>query len=261
MACRGVDALADDGDIIASRNELDERLRARHDERRAVSRLPAACLAVLVEQAAQGRDVLGRRSAASSDDACAGCEDAAHRLGELPGAHVVDGRAVGFHARQAGVGLHHERAARVRRHLRDERGRLGGAEGAVDADGRGAERGQRRGRDRRRRAHEAAAILSKGHRRKDRQGSVLDAGEQRRLGLEQIGEGFEEDEVAAGLVSRAGLLGKDVVGLTEGERAQRRKQLAGGTDISGNQLRTCLACDARCGGVELVDARVGPRRA
>lgn len=59
-------------------------------------------------------------------------------------------------------------------------------------------------------------------------------------------------------MSRAGLLGKDVVGLTEGERAQRRKQLAGGTDISGNQLRTCLACDARCGGVEFVDARVGP---
>ena len=106
------------------------------------------------------------------------------------------------------------------------------------------------------RAHEGAAILAEGHRHEDRQWRVVEAGEQRRLGFEQIGEGLEKDEVAAGCAGGAGLLGEDIVGLLEAELPERGKQRPGRTDVTGNERCSRITCDLGCGCVELVDARV-----
>lgn len=76
------------------------------------------------------------------------------------------------------------------------------------------------------------------------------------LGFEQVGEGFEKDEIAAGCAGGAGLLGEDIVGLLEAELPERGKQRPGRTDVTGNERCSRITCDLGCGCVELVDARV-----
>ena len=197
-----------------------------------------------------------RRSATTADDASPGFQDGAHGLCESCGIDIVDRGTIFGDAWESRIGLHHEWAAGVRGHLRDERRDLAWAERAVDANGRGTERGERGGGNGGCRAHEGTTILAEGHRHEDRQRRVVEAGEQRRFGFEQIGEGFEKDEVATSCAGGAGLFGEDIVGLLEAEFPKRGKQRSGRTDVTGNKRCSRITRDLGCGCVELIDARV-----
>ena len=99
----------------------------------------------IINELAQCRDVGRRRSATTADDASPGFQDGTHGLCESCGIDIVDRGTVFGDAWESRIGLHHERAAGVRGHLRDERRDLAWAERAVDANGRGTERGERGG--------------------------------------------------------------------------------------------------------------------
>ena len=166
------------------------------------------------------------------------------------GVDVVEGAAV-LDAWKARVRLHHEGHAGKGRHAREQGRKRVGTQRAVDAHGLHAQGRQRHGADLGTRAQEGAAVLAERHGGHHGQLGALKAGEHRRLGLEQVGHGLDDEEVGAGSLGGTGLLGKEVVCLVEIHGAQGFEQSADGTDVGGHVAGARLAC-ARDGGREHV---------
>ena len=226
LLARGVDALADDAHL--ARSERRHALWAADGE--AVGQ-GAADGGATGEQRALGGDVPRGRTAAAAEDGDARIQHGDDRGRKLVGAYVIDRDAV-LDMRQPGVCLHHERAAGPVGHARHERGHLRGAERAVDAHRRGAERGQREGGDLRRGAQEGASVLLEGHRDEGGEARVLTRGEQGRLGLREVRHGLYDKEVRPGRLCGTHLPGEELVGVVEGERAHGRKELTRRPQVS-----------------------------
>ena len=228
---RGVDALANDADLAG----LERHQALRPADGKAVPHAPRR-RAAGGKKRALSRDVLRRGAAAAAHDGDARVKHAGNCSGVLLGSHVIDGDAT-LHARQAGVCLRHHRAARPGEHPLHERRHVGRPERAVDAHGCRAERGERERRHLGRGAEEGPAVLLEGHRDEGGQARVLAHGQQRRLCLGEVCHGLDHEEVGTGGLGRADLPGKEIVGVLKGERAHRREQLAGRTDVGGNVAR------------------------
>ena len=100
----GVDALADDGDLVAVAGKVHDRLGARD---RHTGLAAARAGRVVVDKRAQGRHVRRRGAAATAHDAHAVLDHAGDGLGVFGGLDVKDGIAVVVHMGKSRVGLHH----------------------------------------------------------------------------------------------------------------------------------------------------------
>ena len=116
------------------------------------------------------------------------------------------------------------------------------------------ERGQHRGRHLRLSAEEGASVLLEGHRDEDRQRRVLLAGEHGSLGLAQVCDGLDEQQVATSGLGGDRLLGKELVGLLEGKLAHRLQKRTRGADVTGNVARAGSAGARSRGGKDLCDS-------
>ena len=234
----GVDALADDGDLVAIAGKVYDRLRARD---RHAGLAVAHAGRVVVDEDAKGCHVRGRGAAASADDAHAILDHAGDGLGVFGCLDIKDGVAVIVHAGQSRIGLHHDGLVGDGEHTRGESAELGRALAAVDAQDVGADSVEGDGGDLGARAQEGAAVFLKSHGGKDRKVGVLAAGEDRRLDLGQVGHGLDNKEVNARSDAGAHLLGKEVVGLVKTEGAQGAQQRADGADVAGDVAGAGLA--------------------
>ncbi len=230
---RGVDTLADDRHLSSARGQTRHLLSARHRESGPIGGCAGAPIA---QQARQSGDVRRRGATAAAHHGRARIQNGRHSPREVLRPHV-EHRAPILYPRQPRVGLGHEQAPGERRRLGCQGCQLVGAERAVEAHRRRAQRRQRGCGDSRRSAEEGAAVLPEAHGGEHGQRGLLHGGEHGRLRLQQIGHGLHHDEIAAGRLGRSGLLSEDVVGLVEGEAAQGCEQAARGTDIPGNQRR------------------------
>ena len=100
----GVDALADDGDLVAVAGKVHDRLGARD---RHAGLAAARAGRVVVDKRAQGRHVRRRGAAAAAHDAHAVGDHAGDGLGVFGGLDIKDGVAVVVHMGESRVGLHH----------------------------------------------------------------------------------------------------------------------------------------------------------
>ena len=244
----GVDALADDGDLVAVAGEVHDRLGARD---RHAGLAVARAGRVVVDKRAQGRHVRRRGAAATAHDAHAVLDHAGDGLGVLGCLDIKDGIAVIVHAGQSRIGLHHNGLVGDGEHARGEPSELGRALAAVDAQDVGADGVEGDGGDLGARAQEGAAVFLKGHGGKDGQVGVLAAGEDGRLDLGQVGHGLDNKEVDARSDAGAHLLGKEVVGLVKAEGAQGAQQGADGADVAGDVAGAGLAGAGDCRGKDV----------
>ena len=227
----GVDALADDGDLVAVAGEVHDRLGAR--DRHAGLAVTRAGR-VVVDEGAKCRHVRRRGAAASADDAHAVLDHAGDGLGVFGCLDIKDGIAVIVQAGQSRIGLHHNGLVGDGEHARGESSELGRALAAVDAQDVGADGVKGDGGDLGARAQEGAAVFLKGHGGKDGQVRILAAGEDCRLDLGKIGHSLDNKEVHTRSDAGAHLLGKKVVGLVKAEGAQGAQQGADGADVAGD---------------------------
>ena len=126
----GVDALADDGDLVAVAGKVYDRLGTRD---RHAGLAVARAGRVVVDKRAQGCHVRGRGTAASADDAHAVLDHTGDGLGVLGCLDIKDGIAVIVHAGQSRIGLHHNGLVRNGEHACGEPSELGRSLAAVDA--------------------------------------------------------------------------------------------------------------------------------
>ena len=212
----GVDALADDGDLVAVAGKVHHGLGAcdRH-----AGLAVARAGRVVVDKRAQGRHVRRRGSAATAHDAHAVGDHAGDGLGVFGGLDIKDGVAVVVHMGESCIGLHHNGLVGNGEHTCGEFSELGRSLTAVDAQNVGTDGVERDGGDLGTRAQEGTAVFLKGHGGKDGQVGVLAAGEDRRLDLGQVGHGLDNKEVHARGDAGAHFLGKEVIGLVEAEGA------------------------------------------
>ncbi len=243
LLARGVDALANDAHLAHLQSA--DALGAGHAEPVARGRLARFAIG---EKGALARDVGGRGAAAAAHDGDAQVEHLGHGLAVLGHMDVEDRLAV-HNARQARVCLDHHGALCPGNHALYQRQEVVGAQRAVDAHGVGAHRREGHRGHLGRGAQEGAAVLGKGHGHKDGQVGVLLHGEKCGLGLGQVGHGLDDKEVGARRGGRLGLLGKEVVGVVEGQGAHGLQELAGGADVCGHVAGARLA-RAGDGGLE-----------
>ena len=234
----GVDALADDGDLVAIAGKVYNRLCARY---RHAGLAVTHARRVVVDEGAQRRHVRGRGAAAAAHNTHAVLDHAGDGLGVFGCLDVKDGVAVVVHAGQSRVCLHHDGLIGDGEHARGESSELGRALAAVDAQDIGADSVEGDGGDLGARAQEGAAVFLKSHGGKDGQVGVLAAGEDRRLDLGQVGHGLDNKEVDARSDAGAYFLGKEVVGLVKAEGAQGAQQRADGADVAGDVAGAGLA--------------------
>ena len=244
----GVDALADDGDLVAVAREVHDRLGARD---RHAGLAAARTGRVVVDKRAQGGHVRRRGATAATHDAHAVLNHAGDGLGVFGCLDVKDGIAVIVHAGQSRVGLHHNGLVGDGEHTRGESSELGRALAAVDAQDVGADGVEGDGGHFGTRAQERATVFLKGHGGKDGQVGVLTAGEDGRLDLGKVGHGLDNKEVHARVDASAHFLGKEVIGLVEAESAQGAKQRADGADIAGDVVGTGRAGAGDSGGKDI----------
>ena len=244
----GIDALADDGDLVAVAGKVHHGLGAcdRHAGL-AVARTGR----VVIDKRAQRCHVRGRGTAATAHDAHAVGDHAGDGLGVFGGLDIKDGVAVVVHAGQSSVGLHHDGLVRNGEHTRGESSELGRALAAVDAQNVGADGVEGDGGDLGARAQEGASVFLKGHGGKDGQVGILAAGEDCRLDLGKVGHSLDNKEVHTRGDARAHLLGKEVVGLVEAEGTQGAQQRADGADIAGDVVGTGCAGAGDSGGKDI----------
>ena len=244
----GIDALADDGNLVAVAGEVHHGLGAcdRHAGL-AVARTGR----VVIDKRAQGGHVRRRGAAAAAHDAHAVLNHAGDGLGVFGCLDIKDGIAVIVHAGQSRIGLHHNGLVRNGEHTRGESSELGRALAAVDAQNVGADGVEGDGGDLGARAQEGAAVFLKGHGGKDGQVGILAAGEDCRLDLGQVGHSLDNKEVHTRGDARAHLLGKEVVGLVEAEGTQGAQQRADGADIAGDVVGTGCAGAGDSGGKDI----------
>ena len=212
----GVDALADDGDLVAVAGKVHDRLGARD---RHAGLAAARAGRVVVDKRAQGRHVRRRGAAAAAHDAHAVGDHAGDGLGVFGGLDIKDGVAVVVHMGQSCVGLHHNGFVGNGEHTCGEPSELGRSLAAVDTQDVSANGVERDGGNLGTRAQERATVFLKGHGGKDRQVGVLAAGEDGSLDLGQVGHGLDNKEVHARGDAGAHFLGKEVIGLVEAEGA------------------------------------------
>ena len=176
--------------------------------------------------------------------------------------------------RQAGVRVAAHERRRDRRELGQVRPHLARAERAVDADGerprvrdRGAERVDRLPGQR------AAALVGDGDRDDDRQPRAaalehLVDREQRRLGVQRVEDGLDQQDVDAAVEEPAHLLGVGVAHLVEGDRPRRSRSFTSGEIESvrfvgpmraGHEARRDRAC-APSSAARTPRARAAPPR-
>ena len=212
----GIDALADDGDLVAIAGEVHDRLGARD---RHTGLAAARAGRVVVDKRAQGGHVRRRGATASADDAHAVLDHTGNGLGVLGSLDVKDGIAVVVHAGQSRIGLHHNGLVGDGEHTRGESSELGRALAAVDAQDVGADGVERDGGHLGARAQEGAAVFLKGHGGKDGQVGILAAGEDGSLDLGKVSHGLDNKEVHARIDAGTHFLGKEVIGLVKAEGA------------------------------------------
>ena len=212
----GIDALADDGDLVAVTGKVHDRLGARD---RHAGLAVARAGRVVVDKRAQGRHVRGRGATAATHDAHAVGDHAGDGLGVLGCLDIKDGVAVIVHVGESRIGLHHNGFVGNGEHTRGESSELGRSLAAVDAQNVGADGIERDGGNLGTRAQEGAAVLLKGHGGKDGQVGVFAAGEDGRLDLGKVGHGFDNKEVHTRIDAGAHFLGKEVIGFVKAEGA------------------------------------------
>ena len=212
----GIDALADDGDLVAVAGKVHDRLGARD---RHAGLAVARAGRVIVDKRAQGGHVRRRGSTAAAHNAHAVLDHAGDGLGVLGGLDIKDGIAVIVHAGQSRISLHHNGLVGNGEHARSESSELGRSLAAVDAQNVGADGVERDGGHLGTRAQECATVFLKGHGGKDGQVGILAAGEDSGLDLGKVGHGLDNKEVHARVDAGAHLLGKEVVGLVKAEGA------------------------------------------
>ena len=244
----GIDALADDGDLVTVTGKVHDRLGAR-DRHAGLAVVRAG--RVVIDKRAQGGHVRRRGAAAAAHDAHAVLNHAGDGLGVFGCLDVKDGIAVIVHAGQSRIGLHHNGLVGDGEHASGESSELGRALAAVDAQNVGADGVEGDGGDLGARAQEGAAVFLKGHGGKDGQVGVLAAGEDGRLDLGKVGHGLDNKEVHTRGDARAHLLGKEVVGLVEAEGTQGAQQRADGADIAGDVVGTGCAGAGDSGGKDI----------
>ena len=244
----GIDALADDGDLVAIAGKVHDRLGARD---RHAGLAMARTGRVVVDKRAQGRHVRGRGAAATAHDAHAILDHAGDGRGVLGRLDIKDGVAVVVHAGQSCVGLHHDGLVGNGEHACSESPELGRALAAVDAQDIGADGIEGDGGNLGTRAQEGATVFLKGHGGKDGQVGVLAAGEDGRLDLGKVGHGLDNKEVHARIDAGAHFLGKEVIGLVEAEGAQGAKQRTDGADVAGDVAGAGLAGAGDCRGKDI----------
>ena len=244
----GVDALADDGDLVSVAGKVHDRLGAcdRH-----AGLAMARTGRVVIDKRAQGRHVRGRGAAATAHDAHAVLDHAGNGLGVFGGLDVKDGVAVVVHVGKSCIGLHHNGLVGNGEHTCGEPSELGRSLAAVDAQNVGADGIERDGGNLGTRAQEGATVFLKGHGGKDGQVGVLAAGEDGRLDLGKVGHGLDNKEVHARIDAGAHLLGKEIVGLVEAEGAQGAKQRTDGADVAGDVMGTGRAGAGDSGGKDI----------
>lgn len=244
----GVEALADDGDLVAVAGEVHDRLGAR--DRHAGLAVTRAGR-VVVDKRAQGRHVRRRGAAAAAHDAHTVLDHAGDGLSVLGCLDIKDGIAVIVNVGQSRIGLHHNGLVGDGEHTRGESSELGRALAAVDAQDVGADGVEGDGGDLGARAQEGATVFLKGHGGKDGQVGVLAAGEDCRLDLGKVGHGLDNKEVHTRSDAGAHLLGKEVVGLVKAEGAQGAQQGADGADVAGDVAGAGLAGAGDCRGKDV----------
>ena len=212
----GVDALADDSDLVAVAGKVHDRLGARD---RHAGLAAARAGRVVVDKRAQGRHVRRRGAAATAHDAHAVLDHAGDGLGVFGGLDIKDGVAIVVHVGQSRIGLYHNGLVGDGEHAGGESSKLGRSLAAVDAQNVGADGVEGDGGDLGARAQEGATVFLKGHGGKDGQVGVLATGEDGGLDLGKVGHGLDNKEVHARGDARAHLLGKEVIGLVEAEGA------------------------------------------
>ena len=233
-----VDALADQ----RRAGVLDERRRGDH--RRHARRARRGAGGDLVRPAAlgDGVDVRRRRAAAASDDRHAvALDELAERRGERRGLLGEDRLAVGALDREAGVRDAGDRHGAELAEEADRVAHVVRTRGAVQADGVDLERLERRERrvDVGAQEHLAAVGQQRDrdldrHRAPDRPERLARA-EDRGLGLEDVLDRLDDDQVHAAEEQAAGLLLEDLDELAERHRAQRR--VVGGGQEAGRAHR------------------------
>ena len=241
----GIDALADDGDLVTVTGKVHDRLGAR--DRHAGLAVTRAGR-VVVDEGAKCRHVHGRGTAASADDAHAVLDHAGDGLGVLGCLDIKDGVAVVVHAGESRVGLHHDGLVGNGEHACGEPSELGRSLAAVDAQNVGADSIERDGGHLGARTQERAAVFLEGHGGKDGQVGVLAAGEDGSLDLGQVGHSLDNKEVHARIDAGTHFLGKEVIGLVEAESTQGAKQRADGADVAGDVVGTGRAGTGDSGG-------------
>ena len=234
----GVDAFADDGDLVAVAGEVHDRLGAR-DRHTGLAVTRAG--RVGVDEGTKCRHVRGRGTAAATHDAHAVLNHAGDGLGVFGCLDIKDGIAVIVHVGQSRIGLHHNGLVGDGEHARGESSELGRALAAVDAQDVGADGVEGDGGHLGARAQEGATVFLKGHGGKDGQVGVLEAGEDGRLDLGKVGHGLDNKEVHTRGDAGAYFLGKEVIGLVEAEGTQGAKQRADGADVTGDVAGAGLA--------------------
>ena len=244
----GVDALADDGDLVAVAGKIHDRLGAR--DRHAGLAVTRAGR-VVIDKRAQRCHVRRRGAAAAAHDAYAVGNHTGDGHGVLGRLDIKDGVAVVVHAGQSCVGLHHNGLVRNGEHASGEPSELGRSLAAVDAQNVGADGIERDGGNLGTRAQEGATVFLKGHGGKDGQVGVLAAGEDGCLDLGKVGHGLDNKEVHARIDAGAHFLGKEVVGLVEAEGAQGAKQRADGADVAGDVVGAGRASARDRGGKDI----------
>ena len=126
----GVDALADDGDLVAVAGKVHDRLGARD---RHAGLAAARAGRVVIDKRAQGRHVRRRGAAAAAHDAHAVGDHAGDGLGVFGGLDIKDGVAVVVHMGESCVGLHHDGFVGDGEHACGKTAELGRSLAAVDA--------------------------------------------------------------------------------------------------------------------------------
>ena len=126
----GIDALADDGDLVAVTGKVHDRLGAR-DRHTGLAVTWAG--RVVVDEGAKCRHVRGRGATAATHDAHAVLNHAGDGLGVFGCLDVKDGIAVIVHAGQSRISLHHNGLVGNGEHACGEPSELGRSLAAVDA--------------------------------------------------------------------------------------------------------------------------------
>ena len=216
--------------------------------------------ALLVDRAADRRDLRGRRAAAAADDARPECARLGRELGEVLGRRVGIDDAAADDRDEADVRQRRERQVRVaHRGERVERGVRAGA--VVVADRRHVEPGQPGGGLGGADAARGLGVLVEREQRHDRQRGDAAHGRDGDLERVEVEEGLEHEEVDAAAFEDQRLLGVERPVLVDVEHLElaQRADRAGDEDVAAGDLAR-LAGEPHRGRVDALEVVAEPVR-